>query len=125
MKIKGLTPEQVKKVADDAGLLAQNVQRVGRYTMFTLRQVPGANTLSRYRTISRAGSPTHHVCFHGHYDFMQRAYGLNPVAVIQSCLTTFKDKEDFIARAACLAPKSVTSYTAKCNCSSIYEDDGC
>lgn len=108
MKIKGLTEQQIRACAEEAGAFRlDNVRKIGNFVFFTLRMRNCTPTRKaereddhhpdmRYRKLgSNMERWTGAVCFHGHKEFMDAIFEMNPNAVIVTVVARYAGKEDY------------------------------
>lgn len=95
MKVKGVTEKQILQTAKRVGVEVENLAPVGNYFNFTLRTPVGAPPDCKYRKRGHTGRRTYHICYHGHYAFMERLYTINPETIIRSTMAVYKNKADF------------------------------
>ena len=106
MKIKGVSEQAIYNVAQSLGFRPDNVRRKGNYTLFVLRM--GTSTPSPRTRKANPNHPALHyrkhgyskdytlaVCFHGHKEFMDRIFEINPNAVIRTCKAAYLGVNDF------------------------------
>src|SRR3990167_9644422 len=106
MKIKGVPARCIYNVAQSLGFRLDNVMNKGNYTFFVLRmatptpspRVRKANPnhpALHYRKHGYSKDWTFAVCFHGHKEFMDRIFEINPNAVIRTCKAAYLGINDF------------------------------
>jgi hypothetical protein len=127
MLIKGVPIFEMKRIADELGFRLDNVRERGRYYGLVLRMAVPTNKRKpetlRYRKLRWRGDGwTGAVCYHGHWEFMERVFAINPNAVIRTKMSTYKGLEGFKANAPGVAHANVGSmmtpstYGSLCEC---------
>ena len=130
MKIKGVSEQAIYNVAYGLGFRPDNVRRKGNYTLFVLRMAlptpprkanPNHPAL-HYRKHGYSKNWTFAVCFHGHKEFMDRIFEINPNAIIRTCKAAYLGMNDFANKFESVGDLNAGSmlnpirYRDMCNC---------
>jgi hypothetical protein len=106
MKIKGVSEQAINNAAQSLGFRLDNVRQKGNYTLFVLRMATRTpspkerrefpnHPFLRYRKHGHCREYTFAVCFHGHKEFMDKIFEINPCAVIRTCKAVYLGQTDF------------------------------
>jgi hypothetical protein len=130
MKVWGVAPEVLRAVAESFGFRLYNDSRVGRATQFVLR--PGPAMGNKYRRTSASfyggfrkdGTPRRvwAVCYHGHWDFMEALFALNPEARVKTAKADYRGLAGFNALAPAVGDQNIgariapVAYADACLC---------
>lgn len=125
MKVRGVSPEVLRKLAAADGFKLDNERSEGRFHAFVLRMAtctPRGNAKGKYRKRGFSGHWTTAVCVHGHKLFYERIFAENPEALIVTCKrrwTSLQDLEDNwhrVAQQVVGSQFNPITYEEQCEC---------
>lgn len=121
MKVTGVGLSELYRFADEVGVQLYNVRPDGRGTSFVLRPLDG----DHYRATNAEGRRKWAVCFHGHYDFMERMFHAYPDAKLRSAMAKFDGLVGFENWAGVVGEANVGSlirplaFKNSCKCAAV------
>lgn len=100
MLVRGVTKEQMERVANDLGIRAE--VREGRGNFLNVRLFPQRGSDTYRRTSASMFSPQRRVnavCYHGHWEWMNELYLINDTMAIRTTMAHYDSREDFLTHA--------------------------